>query len=256
MCADRLVGYIDKHHTTGDYERALTDAFIAMDSYINSAPGWKELEKLTAESGGARMCDGADTAATMGTTCCLVLITPTEIYCANIGDSRAVLSRKGAAVDLSIDHKPEIYSERLRIETAGGYVENNRVNGALNLARSFGDFQYKGKEGFKASEQMVISVPEIKSEKLKDADFIIVACDGIWDCMSSKEAVDFVIANNTDTTSTTKKLSVIVNKMLDTCLAKDIGPGNSILSSIYSFTHFLGGKGCDNMTCIIIEFKK
>lgn len=44
---------------------------------------------------------------------------------------------------MSIDHKPENYAEKLRIERAGGFVEDNRVKGILNLSRSLGDLEYK-----------------------------------------------------------------------------------------------------------------
>jgi serine/threonine protein phosphatase PrpC len=64
-------------------------------------------------------------------------------YVANIGDSRAVLCRNGQPVPLSTDHKPDLPSERNRIEKAGGFVTDGRVNGTLNLSRSFGDFEYK-----------------------------------------------------------------------------------------------------------------
>ena len=46
-------------------------------------------------------------AKTMGCTACVVLITPDKIYCANSGDSRAVLKMGTEAVALSEDHKPE-----------------------------------------------------------------------------------------------------------------------------------------------------
>ena len=78
-----------------------------------------------------------------GCTAVVVLITKTEIYCANAGDSRAVMSKKGKAKDLSTDHKPDLPNERRRIERAGGSVEENRVNGVLALSRSLGDFEYK-----------------------------------------------------------------------------------------------------------------
>ena len=40
---------------------------------------------------------------------------------------------------------------------------------------------------------MVSAVPEIIVEHLKpDHDFMIIACDGIWDCLTSQQAVDFV----------------------------------------------------------------
>ena len=75
-------------------------------------------------------------------------MTPEHIYCANSGDSRSVLARvseSGAleAVALSEDHKPENTAEKTRIETAGGFVKDNRVNGNLALSRALGDFEYK-----------------------------------------------------------------------------------------------------------------
>jgi protein phosphatase 1G len=78
-----------------------------------------------------------------GCTACVALITENEIICANAGDSRCVLSNNGTAVELSIDHKPDLSTEKARIERAGGFVEENRVKGVLNLSRSLGDLEYK-----------------------------------------------------------------------------------------------------------------
>jgi serine/threonine protein phosphatase PrpC len=72
------------------------------------------------------------------------MISKSEILCANAGDSRAVLSKKGKVKDLSVDHKPDTPSEKRRIERANGFVEESRVNGMLALSRSIGDFEYKG----------------------------------------------------------------------------------------------------------------
>lgn len=73
----------------------------------------------------------------------MLLVTPTEIYCSNAGDSRTVLSKNKQAVDLSKDHKPDDPEERKRIYNASGFVEDNRVNGMLALSRAMGDFEYK-----------------------------------------------------------------------------------------------------------------
>lgn len=78
-----------------------------------------------------------------GCTASVLLVTRTDIYCANAGDSRTVLCKKGKAKDLSEDHKPDLPSERNRIERANGYVEEKRVNGMLALSRALGDFEYK-----------------------------------------------------------------------------------------------------------------
>ena len=47
-----------------------------------------------------------DYAEMAGTTACVVLITKDQIYCANSGDSRAVLCKNKEAIALSEDHKP------------------------------------------------------------------------------------------------------------------------------------------------------
>ena len=49
----------------------------------------------------------------------------------NVGDSRAVASVAGEVEQLSFDHKPSNEVESRRIIAAGGWVEFNRVNGAL-----------------------------------------------------------------------------------------------------------------------------
>ena len=93
-----------------------------------------------------------ETKSFAGCTATLVLITPTEIYCANAGDSRTVLSRNKTANDLSKDHKPDDTEERRRIYAASGYVEENRVNGNLALSRALGDFEYKSNQLLKPKD--------------------------------------------------------------------------------------------------------
>lgn len=114
------------------------------------------------------------------------MLTKTEIYCANAGDCRAVLSKKGKSKNLSEDHKPDNPGEKQRIERANGSVLEKRVNGNLALSRSLGDFEYKNNPILKPKDQMVTAYPDITVEKIQsDCEFIIIACDGIWDCMSS-----------------------------------------------------------------------
>lgn len=79
----------------------------------------------------------------VGTTACVVLMTSTEIFCANTGDSRAILGRGTSVFDLSDDHKPENEDELIRIEAAGCDVTDGRVAGKLSLSRAIGDLAYK-----------------------------------------------------------------------------------------------------------------
>jgi len=130
-----------------------------------------------------------------GSTSVMTLLSPTQIVCANTGDSRAVLAREGAAVTLSEDHKPYNPVEKERIENAGSHVKFNRVNGDLAVSRALGDFVYKRCEAVSAEHQAVTAFPEIIGVgRQRDKDqFIVLACDGIWDVMSSQEVVDKVL---------------------------------------------------------------
>lgn len=51
------------------------------------------------------------------------------LYAANAGDARAVLCRGGEALRLTYDHKGSDPQETRRIQNAGGFMMNNRVNG-------------------------------------------------------------------------------------------------------------------------------
>lgn len=105
--------------------------------------GSKELEKLAIGKGDSPYEGSFGGKSFAGCTATVVLITPTEIYCANAGDSRSVMSKGGKAVELSKDHKPDDVAEKRRIQNAGGFVEEGRVNGTLALSRALGDFEYK-----------------------------------------------------------------------------------------------------------------
>jgi serine/threonine protein phosphatase PrpC len=79
-----------------------------------------------------------------GCTACVVLITDDSIYCANAGDSRAVIGTKtGDVVELSFDHKPENDIEKKRIVEAGGVVSMGRVDATLAVSRAIGDWEFK-----------------------------------------------------------------------------------------------------------------
>ncbi|BGP45663.1 hypothetical protein JCM10450v2_001493 [Rhodotorula kratochvilovae] len=106
------------------------------------------------------------------------------LYTANVGDARAVLSRGGKAVRLTYDHKGSDAKEAKRISDAGGFVLNNRVNGVLAVTRSLGDSSMK---------EFVVGAPFTTETTLGPQDeWLIVACDGLWDVCTDQEAVDLI----------------------------------------------------------------
>jgi serine/threonine protein phosphatase PrpC len=78
-----------------------------------------------------------------GCTANVCLVTPTEIFVGNAGDARCVVSENNVAIDLSIDHKPDLPSERKRVIEAGHMVEEGRVDGVIAISRAIGDWEYK-----------------------------------------------------------------------------------------------------------------
>ena len=98
-----------------------------------------------------------------------------------------MLCHDGKAYALSEDHKPDNQGELDRIEKSHHMVEDSRVDGNLALSRAFGDFQYKDGKKLKPEEQAVTSFPDVTMRKRIDGkdDFIMLACDGIWDCLTS-----------------------------------------------------------------------
>ena len=178
------------------------------------------------------------TATGMGCTAVSVLIHNNSVVVANTGDSRCVMSRRGEATPLTLDHKPIIFEEAQRIIRAGGFVRDNRVNGALNISRTIGDLDFKRNTELPHTEQMVIATPDITELELHEGDeFLVLACDGIWDVLSNQEAVDFVRKRIRQGQS----LKQICEAMCDHCLAPD-------LKGLC--------RGADNMSVILILFRK
>jgi protein phosphatase 2C family protein 2/3 len=202
--------------TEGKYVESIQNAFLKLDASI--------LEQNQKHDGS-------------GCTAVCALLSPTKIYVGNAGDSRCVLCRDGKAVPLSEDHKPFLEKEIKRIQKAGGFVQAGRVNGNLALSRAVGDFDFKQNKNLSPEEQAITVFPDVTSIDLTEEDeFLILACDGIWDVMSNEDVCMFVrkelMNNNED-------LASICEAVFDKCLAP-CAPG----------------LGCDNMTMIIILFHR
>ncbi len=130
-----------------------------------------------------------------GCTAVVAFLRGRDLFVANAGDSRCVVCRDGKAVEMSFDHKPEDEPEMTRIKRAGGRVTmDGRVNGGLNLSRAIGDHAYKKNKSLPLTEQMISPVPDVRTLRIDPSTdpFMVLACDGIWNSMTSQEVVDFV----------------------------------------------------------------
>jgi serine/threonine protein phosphatase PrpC len=172
------------HPSLDDYENALKKALAKVDREVQRVSHWS--------------FQGSTAVAlwlyTDSTTHQRTLLS------ANIGDSRAVLSRNKTALSLTKDHKPNSPMEKVRIEAQGGTVvwcglvdkrglpvENKgvyRVNGNLALSRAMGD---------RSERPVVTAEPDIHRTALESQDdFVVLATDGLWDVMSSQQVIKFI----------------------------------------------------------------
>ena len=123
-----------------------------------------------------------------GCTACVCVIDTLQkkAYFANSGDSRAIIIKKNNEIkQITKDHKPDDANEKERIYNAEGCVNDNRVDGILNLSRTIGDLKYKNNKKFAVDKQKIICTPDLYEENLKDIQYIVIGCDGIYDCMSN-----------------------------------------------------------------------
>ena len=173
----------------------------------------------------------------MGTTANIMLIKNGIIYIANVGDSLSVMYKNKKAYNLNREHQVIIEDEKERVLKSGANIVGYRINGMINLTRALGDLKFKTNCNLKRHEQSVIALPEItKIEFSEDIEFIIMGCDGVWDCVKRQmicESIDKEIKENPE-----NDLSEILKKIFDRC----VSPVSGVVL------------GTDNMSCIIIQF--
>jgi serine/threonine protein phosphatase PrpC len=206
----------------GEYLEALRRGYLRLDELLNAEckEKWQSV----------------------GCTAVSVFFKGREIFVANAGDSRAVLCRRGIAIDLTEDHKPTNPEENSRINQAGGVVLHGRVNGNLNLSRSIGDLVYKNDPSLSPERQVITANPDTFSRVLDPGhdEFIVIACDGIWEVMDSQSVCDFIKPKLRDSDHQ-GSISTVVDQLLDVICSKNVCSSS--------------GVGLDNLTCVILDLR-
>lgn len=158
-----------------------------------------------------------------GSTAICILVRQHELYVAHAGDSRAILCQDARIISLTDDHKPNNVEEKERIEKGGGFVQNGRIQGVLAVSRAFGDLAFKNKN-------LLTSYPEVKYWPVtEETEFIVAACDGVWDVISNFKVAEFV-------------RSALINGFEPNEIAKQL------------VNHCLGMGSTDNISLIVISF--
>lgn len=239
----------DEHHSHGEIVKdGDEDGTDGSSAVVES----KQAGAVARNTGGKPRLSNEDEDS--GTTAVVVVLTPKYIVCANAGDSRAVYAKSsGRAIPLSYDHKPDDEEEERRIRDAGGYVSAGRVEGDLAVSRGLGDFRFKDpeavlagldagdREGAKDSDtpggsggrsgmarnhamvrpedQMVSPVPDVivQTRDAGEDEFIVVACDGIWDVQTNLECVRCVAEIFAEGES---NIGLMCEEVLDVCLRR------------------------------------
>jgi len=133
-----------------------------------------------------------------GTTALTALLLGRTLHTANAGDCRAVLCRRGRCIELTADHKPTGAAEHERIVAAGGFVDSEGyLNGVVGVSRALGDWGLTSPcaatrgEASRLKPGPLSGAPDVTSTQLTVEDeFLLIACDGLWDVMSSATAVE------------------------------------------------------------------
>eukprot|EP00043_Microstomoeca_roanoka_P029008 m.20516 g.20516 ORF g.20516 m.20516 type:complete len:343 (-) comp8904_c0_seq1:643-1671(-) len=128
-----------------------------------------------------------------GATVVTMFLTPTHFIFGNCGDSRVVLASNNQVKFASEDHKPMNEGERERVRKAGGFVEMGRVCGNLAVSRALGDYEYKDRQDLPKKDQKITCDADLTIiERTAQDNFIVLACDGIWDVCTNRQVVVFV----------------------------------------------------------------
>lgn len=163
-----------------------------------------------------------------GCVTCVAVLRGGCAYIAHLGDVRAILCNGGEMEQLTQDHSPNTKDERARLEELGVSVSSDGyIHSRINVSRSFGDWARDVQEKCPG----VICEPEVRRVPLaSNSEFLLLACDGIFEKLSSKEA------------------GQVVRRRL-----RATGCVQAASEALVKEAHCLGSQ--DNLTAVVVLFK-
>lgn len=113
-----------------------------------------------------------------------------------MGDCKGFLFRQETLFQMNVEHTPGRGDERVRIESAGGFVQFDKLMGKCSLSRCMGQFEYKELEDYanemKGKAKSYLScLPELRvfDIQVEGDEFILLSTDGMLDSMSIHKIV-------------------------------------------------------------------
>jgi serine/threonine protein phosphatase PrpC len=194
----------------------LASAFVATDKAFRAVDEARRRAEAAAAHGSSPRFPG--------TTALAVLVWGDAVYVANAGDCRAMLVRGGLSCALSRDHTAEDEAERRRITACGGTLARDAAGrwrvGAAGVAvtRGMGDFDCR--------DDGVTPEPEVARVQLcPDDDFLVLACDGMWDVLNEEQVAALVAA-------TVKEPGMIAKRLVAEALARGSGDNITVIVAL------------------------
>jgi len=210
-----MLAVFDGH---GDYGHEVSDfvAFTLPREYELRPPGDVEHRLCCAATATERkMREKFPTAADKsGTTAVAAVLSPTGLTVACVGDSRCVLGRSlpcggWEAVPLTIDQTGSLEEEAARIKAAGGTLHVNPCKNScrvihpegysLAMTRALGDWVF---DGMGKICDPVFTTVELGAEDR----CVILASDGLWEFITSQEAIDICLQHHESATKACRAL--------------------------------------------------
>ena len=226
----------NKNYQTENYEEALKETFLRMDEILGTGEGQEELKTLEDEH---HMNHGLTT----GTTANVCLVVGMRVYCANVGNSRSFVWSQGQVVELSRNQSLRESAERARVENAGGFVSDQRINNMLNVSRAIGHLSYNANPELQPYEQLVSVEPDITIRDIGSEDlFMVMGSAGFFQTLKADEICGILERNFEEDPDV--KLSRSLEMLFDMSLGEKTAGGG------------VGNIGCENMTGIVVRFKK
>lgn len=132
-----------------------------------------------------------------GSTLAFALILGNQLYVGNVGDSRVQLCRpEQEPIACTWDQTPDKLKEKIR--RWGGRVFNRRINLDHNLytlavGRSIGDYGFSSSPEVTGANKVVSPMPKISRYPLQEGDYIVLACDGLYEAFTRKNVHEMVL---------------------------------------------------------------